>query len=750
MHTDMLDQIRNATKKRFLDEARLFSFEDFIEQVGVDPRRYLRNTIDWVCDAFRFYDSAEGNGSTALFKEHYADRFQPVFGQEEVQHRIRQILEGFSKTGKSDKVLVLHGPNGSAKTTLCRNLFAALEKYSRAQEGALYTFSWVFPLTKLNKSMGLATAVANQSGSFALWPSEDLGAILRSELHENPLFLIPKEDRIRLLDNWKKEKKLNDSEYEFLRSRFENAQLSHKNTLIFETLLNEYHGDLLQVYRHIRVERFYFSYHLRSGLAVIEPQFGIDAHVRQVTLDQSLANLPPSLQSLNLYQFEGDLVAGNRGVVEYNDLLKRPLESFKYLLSTSENSRMQVGAYSTDLDSLFLATTNDHQLESFREHPEFMSFRGRFEFIRVPYLLKYSDEAKIYLREIKKLKEIKELLPHTAEVLALWAVMSRFKKPITKNKSIVLSKILESLTPLDKANAYNSGEIPERLSEEERREFKNHLPELMVEHQSQAFYEGLLGPSARELRVLIQTAALRSENKTLGPLSVIRELKRHIMKHSDFEYLRLEPVSGYHDYAQLIELTYQEWLKRIDDEIRSVLHMGEMPKIREILHAYVQKVMVLLRGEKIKNRITGKNEDPSTSELESVEKMFGVFENVEVFRQNLLGRLGAWSVENKQSLSSALPFEDIFPDLVQKVKHSLRNEEDVKLSKMAEIFTRQDVAELSAKTNLEALSESEGEKLAIMAFRGLQSEKGYGPLGALEAIGEYIRVRFRGIDEIRK
>lgn len=743
MHSDVLEKIRLQTKKRFNDEQRLFTFDEFSLQVSRNPKQYLRSTVDWVTDAIDYFDKQSPSDGVSIFQEHYGERFQPVYGQCDIQKKIRQTLKGFSQTGRSDKVLVLHGPNGSAKTTLCRNLFAGLEKFSKIPQGALYTFSWVFPLQKLSKSIGLASSVAHQIDSYALWPAEDLGAILRSELHENPLLLIPKEDRLALLELWKKEASLSDVDFENLKSRYLNAELSHKNTLIFETLLNDYHGDLLQVYRHVRVERFYLSYQLRSGLAVIEPQFGIDAHVRQVTLDQSLANLPPSLQSLNLYQFEGDLVAGNRGVVEYSDLLKRPLESFKYLLSTSENSRMQVGPYTSDLDTLFIATTNDHQLEAFREHPEFMSFRGRFEFIRVPYLLKYSDEAQVYKREISRLREIKEVMLHTTETLALWAVMSRLKKPLTKNKSVLLSKILETLSPLEKALAYDSGIVPERFNEDERRAFSAHLFEMMTEHQGQGFYEGLLGPSARELRVLIQNAALKSENKTLGPLAILRELRAHVLKRSDYEYLRLEPVTNYHDYTQLIEFAYQHWMTAVDTEIRSVLGMGELPKIREMIQQYVQKIMMLSRGEKVKNRITGKSEDPSTNEIESMERALGVHEGIEEFRQSILGRLGAWSIENKKTLSGVLPFEEIFPDLVQRVRRGLRAEEDQKLARVAEVFSQQDVAKLSDTKDLDSSQLSEGEKLAIMAYRGLQREKAYGSLGALEAIGEYVRFRFR-------
>jgi serine protein kinase len=748
----LFDTLKDSVKDRFAAQQRVLSFSDYSKEVAKDPKKHLRSSVDWICDAFRFYEDAAVDKRGDLFEQHYPERFQPVFGQAEAKKKFREILEAFSKTGRSDKVIVFHGPNGSAKTTLCRNLFAALERYSQSPDGSLYTFSWVFPLQKLlGKSVGLATGAKESSSleSYAYWPIDELGAVLRSELHENPLLLFPKEERKKVLEYWQKSLNLEPKEAEYLRSRFENADLSHKNTLIYETLLSEYKGDLLQLFKHIRVERFYLSYKLRSSLAVIEPQFGVDANLRQITLDQSLVNLPHVLQSLNLYQFEGDLVAGNRGVVEYNDLLKRPLESFKYLLSAGENSRVQMGPYSMELDALMLATTNDHQLESFRDHPEYMSFRGRFEFIRVPYLLKFSDEQKIYEREIFKLKEVKEVMPHTSRFLALWAVMTRLKKPLTRNKSTLLIKVLDSLSPLEKAKIYNSSEMPDRMNEEERRELKQHLAELMSEHKTQAFYEGLLGASARELRILIQSAAIKSENKCLGPLAIIRELKHHITKLAEFEYLRMEPVGAYHNYAQLLELAHHEWVSWVDEELRSVLGMGEMPQLREVLQSYVKSIMMLLRGEKVKNRMTGKSEDPSLVEIQKTEEIFGIKENAEEFRKSILGRLGAWSVENKKTLNEVLPFEEIFPDLLLRVKASRRGEEDTKISKMIDIFASQDVAALSKKRDPDDNSLTEGERLAIMAFRGLQKEKGYGPLSALEALSEYLRVVFKAEDKIK-
>ncbi len=61
MRSDILDKIRNTVKKRFLDQQRLFSFEDFTLQASQEPRRYLRNTVDWVCDAFKHFDAQSPN-----------------------------------------------------------------------------------------------------------------------------------------------------------------------------------------------------------------------------------------------------------------------------------------------------------------------------------------------------------------------------------------------------------------------------------------------------------------------------------------------------------------------------------------------------------------------------------------------------------------------------------------------------------------------------------------------------------------
>ena len=44
--------------------------------------------------------------------------------------------------GTERRVLLLHGPVGSSKSTIARLLKKGLERYSRTDEGRLYTFGW--------------------------------------------------------------------------------------------------------------------------------------------------------------------------------------------------------------------------------------------------------------------------------------------------------------------------------------------------------------------------------------------------------------------------------------------------------------------------------------------------------------------------------------------------------------------------------------------------------------------------------
>ena len=749
-----LESIKQSIKTRFDDSKRVLTFEDYFKLCGEDPYKYTRNAAAYIVDAVDHFGSTEKtirHSTTVrhnIFDNSHAEAPTPLAGHEGVQKTLLKNLRASAKSGRSDKLLLLYGPNGSAKSSIVKVLFDGIEEYSRQSDGMGFSFSWIFPHDSFDrKTMGIGQrGDAENLDSYAHLDQEQIGAIVRSELNENPLYLIPRSERERLFEDWIENAKDENErqQLKICRETFLRAELSHKNTLILEALLDNYGGDFSKVLRHVRVERLYLSSKLRKGMVTIQPQLAVDAGMRQVTLDRSLANLPPALQSLNLFQLEGHLVDGNRGSVEFNDLLKRPVEHFKYLLSTCENGTLTLGGILVYLDTVFIGSTNDRQLEAFREHPEYSSFKARIELIKVPYLLRISDEEKIYIDTAQKTAGGKEILPHTTYLLATWAVASRIKKPLLKDKNAMLTRVLEKLTPIEKAFLYDTGEVPQYLEEEQRRELIGHLEDLVDEHQKLPYYEGLLGPSARELKALLQLAAQNDNFASLSPNAIFEELRALVKRPQDFEYLRQEPMGMFHNYSALIDEVKSVWLDLVEEEMRTCLNLEQSDQLEEFLEKYVYHSTHFVRKEKVRNELTGKSEEPDASLMKEFEGLIGITNGqFEDFRKNIIARLGAWSVENTERDSSKdLPYPQIFPDLMEKLVEHVRESQNSKIKAMGALVLSTKNFEALVGSSTDTKSLSEAHEMLSKVYDGMQTKFSYGPNGTREALTELMKARY--------
>ena len=155
--------------------------------------------------------------------------------------------------------------------------------------------------------------------------------------------------------------------------------------------------------RHVQVERFFVSRRYRQAAATVEPQLAVDARSRQLTMDRSLASLPPALQSLTLYEIPGR--AGRR---------QPRRASTSPTCSSARSSRTSTcwapssrggcrwTSPALELDTVFIGSSNEGYLAAFKEMPEFQSFKGRMELVRVPYLLDYRVEQQIYEAQIQR------------------------------------------------------------------------------------------------------------------------------------------------------------------------------------------------------------------------------------------------------------------------------------------------------------------------------------------------------------
>ena len=108
-----------------------------------DAARYIRDAFDY----FGRREVRNPGGAISRFRlfDCDFDGGHRLVGQEAAQNDLYEALEGFVRIGRVNKLVLLHGPNGSAKTTMLEALQRALEAYSRTERGALYKFSWVFP-----------------------------------------------------------------------------------------------------------------------------------------------------------------------------------------------------------------------------------------------------------------------------------------------------------------------------------------------------------------------------------------------------------------------------------------------------------------------------------------------------------------------------------------------------------------------------------------------------------------------------
>ncbi|HSA24415.1 MAG TPA: serine protein kinase PrkA, partial [Myxococcota bacterium] len=381
---ERLEGILQGIQGHHAREGRPLGFAAYLGLMLEQPERQWRGAAQYLKDMFdhfgvaRFSTPVGERKRFLLFDAVFAGGVGRVAGQEEAQEAIYRLLSNFSREGRVNRLILLHGPNGSAKSTLVRAMVQGLEHYSATDAGALYRFRWVFPSEKVDHSnIGFGEGrerpapAPDAQGSFAGLTGEQLDAVWECELKDHPLLLLPPEERQRLLQALRQEGRLRPDfqppEY-LLR-----GDLCHQCRQIHDALLASYGGDARQVLRHVQVLRLGLSGRYQRGVSTVEPQMHVDAAERQVTASRGLASLPPSISHLDLYQPQGPLVSANRGLLEYNNMLKRPVDAFKYLLLTCEGGQVALERSTLYLDTVFIGSTNDAQLEAFKQYPDFAS-----------------------------------------------------------------------------------------------------------------------------------------------------------------------------------------------------------------------------------------------------------------------------------------------------------------------------------------------------------------------------------------
>ena len=713
----------------FFRDQRILSFEEYIHILEKDKEQQLRSSAQYMRDMIDHFGTNE-DGSFRLFDQEFVNPEFKLIGLKNIQEKIYKILNIFIEEGANNKLILLHGSNGSAKSSLISCIIRGLEHYSQQEEGSSYRFHWIFPIDSYGKpSFGLSQEKRMESDieSYAKLSDDEISCRISCDLKDHPLFLFPEKERTEMIDSLNLAKDFKISEY------IKKGQLSYKSRIVYEALLRNYKGDYKKVLKHIQVERFYISKRYRESAITIEPQMHIDATSQQFMTDRSLQSLPIALSYLNLTKISGDLIDGNRGIVEYNDLLKRPIDSFKYLLSTCETGAVSLPEVNAFIDTILIGTCNELQLDAFKEYPDFTSFKARIELVQTPYLLKFTEEEKIYQTQINRIAGKHYVAPHTLKLAALWAVLCRLKKPDTRHYHSKITYLINSLTPIEKAYFYNDVTIPSRFSREEKNLIRSNMEDIIKEFKEDPNYEGRVGPSPREMKLILSHAIDYNKHKILSPVGLFDALKDFVTRTSEYNYLKTTIVDGYYDANGFIQKITQLYLDTIDNEIKDSIGMYHEDQFENFLNNYIINISSYLKNEKIKNPTTGKNEDPNENLMEEFENIIGIKDNKKKFREDIITQIAIHSLE-KSNPKEKTNYKQIFSELIKKIKDHYYDEQKNLITHVYDSLSWYLEKENRGKAT-EATEQEKYKKITEDMMKNMESRYGYTATATKEAFG---------------
>ncbi|MBX9738110.1 MAG: hypothetical protein K2X32_14405 [Phycisphaerales bacterium] len=584
------------------------TFFDYLEIAQRNPS-VLRNAYQRVFDAVM----SHGAERYRLFKRDciryhfFSDPFDQgadaIFGLDSALMQLVDFLRSAAEGYGTDKrILLLHGPVGSSKSTIARLLKKGIENYSRTDEGALYTFTWM-----LDEHCG---------------PGEKTHEF-PCPMHEEPLLLVPREARADLIA------KLNER----YTPTFGGGKLKLQGELdpfcrkIHADLMRHYGGDWRKVMEHIKVRRVVLSEKDRIGIGTFQPKDEKNQDSTELTGDINYRKIAlfGSDSDPRAFNFDGELNIANRGICEFIEVLKLDVAFLYDLLGASQEHMIKPKKFAqTHIDEMIIGHTNEPEYRRLQNNEMMEAFRDRTIKIDIPYNIRLDDEVRIYAKDFgpQKIKNI-HIAPHTLEVAAMWAVLTRLEEPKKAG-----------LTLLQKMKLYNGKAIP-GFTEESIKELKE-----------EAIREGMEGISPRYVQDKISNAMVSRqsiEERAVNPFMVMNELENGLSHHS---LLNDEDMKK--RYKELLAVVKEEYEDIIKGEVQRAISADE-DAVKRLCMNYIESVRAYTQKEKVKNKYTGKDEEPDERLMRSIEEKIEIPDSrKDDFRQEIMNYIGALSLDGKK------------------------------------------------------------------------------------------------------
>ena len=120
-------------------------------------------------------------------------------------------------------------------------------------------------------------------------------------------------------------------------------------------------------------------------------------------------------------------------------MLKLDVAFLYDLLGASQEHKIKPKKFAqTDIDEVIIGHTNEAEYKKLLNNEFMEALRDRTIKIDIPYITKLTEEVRIYEKDFnaEKIKG-KHIAPHTLEVAAMWAVLTRLEDPKKHNLSLL-------------------------------------------------------------------------------------------------------------------------------------------------------------------------------------------------------------------------------------------------------------------------------------------------------------------------
>jgi len=578
------------------------SFEEYLKVVQERPE-VTRTAYQRLYDMILSYGSEERVDNKKKIT-HYFFFDDPrhggrdaVFGMEIPLMRLVHILKSAAMGyGAQKRIILLHGPVGSAKSTVARLLKQGLEEYSQTQEGAMFTYEWQLP-----------KELQHITGGEEVFPCP---------MNEEPLRLIPADWRAEAFE------RLNLTRDD--RPIKISGDLNPACRLIFRELMSYYDGDWSKVISHVRVKRLILSERDRVGIGTFQPKDEKNQDATELTGDINYKKIAlfGSDSDPRAFNFDGEFNIANRGLIEFVEILKLDVAFLYDLLGATQEQKIKPKKFpQTDIDEVIIGHTNEAEYRKLLNNEFMEALRDRTIKVDIPYITRYAEEVRIYRKDFSgdKLRGM-HVAPHTLEMAAMWGILTRLEEPKRHD-----------LTLLQKLKLYD-GKLIEGFTQDNVKELRKETTR-----------EGLDGISPRYIQDKISNALVHERATTsINPFLVLNELASGLKQNSMITDEKLRDR-----YLGLIDVVREEYDEVVKREVQRAISADE-DAIKRLCANYIDHIKAYTQKERVKNPFTGQDEPPDERLMRSIESKIDISDSrKDDFRREIMNYIGALALEGR-------------------------------------------------------------------------------------------------------